>query len=324
MGKQPTPSYLRNILNADKAISKKSLIQHYEDFIEGYRLKGAKGTVTKLKTNLKHLQNFGKKQHISIDFDTISAMFLNKYVEYFQVQLQHTNGTIARNIKVFKWFLNWASKYDYNKNYTYKTFNVKYQEPEIIVLSDDELLHLFTMTINNDCLRQIRDIFCFSCFTALRYSDVKNLKKTDINNGFISITSIKTKSQIVVPLIRESKEILSRYVDLPGKNALPVISNQKMNEYLKELGKLAGLNRPITKVKFRGSQRIDSVTPLYEVLTTHIGRKTFISYMFRKGVDSELIRAISNHKSISSFARYNKIDDEHKASAMTVAFKKAI
>jgi len=250
-------------------------------------------------------------------------MFLNKYVEYFQVHLQHTNGTIARNIKVFKWFLNWASKYDYNKNYSYKSFNVKYQEPEIIVLTDNELLHLYSMEIKNEYLRQVRDVFCFSCFTALRYSDVKNLKKTDINNGVINITAIKTKSLIGVPLIHESKEILSQYVNLPGNNALPVISNQKMNEYLKDLGKLADFTRPITKIRYRGSQRIENVYPLYEVLTTHIGRKTFISYMFRKGVDSELIRSISNHKSISSFARYNKIDDNHKATAMKVAFKNA-
>jgi len=95
-----------------------------------------------------------------------------------------------------------------------------------------------------------------------------------------------------------------------------------MNDYLKDLGKLAKLNRPITKVRFRGSERIENVSPLHEVLTTHMGRKTFVSLMFKKGVDSELIRSISNHKSISSFARYNRIDDEHKAEAMKVAFKK--
>ena len=104
--------------------------------------------------------------------------------------------------------------------------------------------------------------------------------------------------------------------------ALPVLSNQKMNDYLKEVGKLAGLTRLITKVRFSGSRRIENVFPLHDLLSTHMGRKTFITLMFRKGIESELIRAISNHKSIESFARYNNINDEHKASAMTVAFKK--
>lgn len=95
-----------------------------------------------------------------------------------------------------------------------------------------------------------------------------------------------------------------------------------MNDYLKEIAKLASLNRLVTKVRYRGSERIEKTFALHELLSTHMGRKTSISYMFRKGMDSELIRNISNHKSISSFQRYNKIDDDHKASAMTIAFKK--
>jgi site-specific recombinase XerD len=94
-----------------------------------------------------------------------------------------------------------------------------------------------------------------------------------------------------------------------------------MNDYLKDIGKLAGLNRLISKVRYRGSQRIENIYPLHELLSSHMGRKTFVSYMFKMGIDSELIRAISNHKSVSSFARYNKIDDDQKATAMTVAFR---
>jgi site-specific recombinase XerD len=94
-----------------------------------------------------------------------------------------------------------------------------------------------------------------------------------------------------------------------------------MNDYLKDIGKEAGLDRPISKVRYRGSERIEKVFPLYDLISTHMGRKTFVSYMFRKGVDSELIRSISGHKSISSFARYNKIDDDQKATAMTAAFR---
>lgn len=80
-----------------------------------------------------------------------------------------------------------------------------------------------------------------------------------------------------------------------------------MNGHLKDLGKQSGLNRDVIKVKYYGSDRREFPRKLYEVLTTHIGRKSFISYLFNQGMDSELIRSLSNHKSISSFARYNKI-----------------
>jgi integrase len=328
MGKHPSASYIRNCLNAEKATTKKSLTQLYDEFIDGYNIKSStgtdkkSGTVKKLETNKKHLINFAKQARLSLDFEIIDDIFFNKYTQYFQTQLKHTNGTIAKNIKILKWFLNWASKFGYNKNFAYKSFSVKYQEPEIIILTEAELTTLFELEVGSECLRQVRDVFCFCCYTALRYSDVKNLKKTDIDDDYINITSVKTKSHVSIPLLPQSEDILARYKNLLGTRALPVISNQKMNDYLKDLAKLAKLNRPISKVRYRGSQRIETVAPLHEVLTTHMGRKTFVSLMFRKGVDSELIRSISNHKSISSFARYNKIDDQHKAQAMKLAFKK--
>lgn len=103
-----------------------------------------------------------------------------------------------------------------------------------------------------------------------------------------------------------------------------MLSNQKMNEHLKEIGKQAGLTRLITKVRFSDSRRIENVFPLHDLISIHMGRNTFLTLMFRKGVESKLIRAISNHKSIEPLARYSNIDDNQKANAMTVAFKKAV
>jgi integrase len=194
--RQPTPSYIRNILNADKTINKKSLFALYDEFIEGYKLKAGVATVKKLSTNRKHLLEFSQKAKMSIDFDVIDNAFFNKYVEYFQVKKQHINSTTSKNIKILKWFLDWATKLGYNKNLNYKSFQIRTQEAEIIILTPDELTHLYNLEIKQDYLRQVRDVFCFCCFTSLRYSDVKNLKRTDIIGGFINITSVKTKSRI--------------------------------------------------------------------------------------------------------------------------------
>jgi integrase len=322
MGREPTVSYIRNSLNESKPNTSKSLLQLYDEFIEGHRVKASVSTVKILKTNKRHLTDFAKTARISLEFDIIDEPFLNKYVEYFQTELKHINGTIAKEIKVLKWFLNWASKFGYNKNYLYKSFAVKSQELEIIILTEDELFQLYNFELDNETFKQVRDVFCFCCFTSLRYSDVKNLKKEDVQGEFIHITTVKTKSRVSIPLIAFAKEILNTYKHKMGNTALPVISNQKMNDYLKDIAKLANLNRPISKVRYSGNTRIETIQPLYELITSHMGRKTFVSYMFRKGIDSELIRSISNHKSISSFARYNMIDNDHKADAMQIAFKR--
>ncbi len=322
IGKEPTVSYIRNSLNDSKPNTNKSLLNLYDEFIEGHRIKASNSTVKMLKTNRRHLTDFAKKVRLSLEFDIIDESFLNKYVEYFQTELSHINGTIAKEIKVLKWFLNWATKFGYNKNYMYKSYTVKSQETEIIILTENELFQLYNFEFDNECYNQFKDVFCFCCFTSLRYSDAKNLKKADIQDDFIHITALKTKTKVSIPVIQEAKNILSRYESKIGALALPVISNQKMNDYLKGMACLAGLDRPISKVRYRGNQRIETIQPLHKVITSHMARKTFVSYMFRKGVDSELIRSISNHKSISSFARYNNIDDSHKADAMHIAFKK--
>lgn len=322
MGKTPSVSYLRNILQGNKPTSRKSVIQHYEGFIDGYKIKASEGTIKKLQTNKKHLQDFVKAYRISLDFESIDIPFLNKYVEYFQVKKLHTNGTIGRNVKVLKWFLNHCAKMGFHSNYAFKSFTYKIIEAEIFNLSYDELFSLYNLVLDNECFAQVRDVFCFCCFTGLRYGDVKNLKKTDINNGFFEIITLKTKSKATIPLIDEAQEILDKYRDVLGNRALPVISNQKMNAYLKEVAKIAKLTRVITKVRYRGSKRLESTAPLHDIITTHMGRKTLVSYLFSKDVDSELIRSISNHKSISAFSRYNNIDIEHKTNAMRVAFSK--
>lgn len=321
IGKQPTVAYLRNKLNDNKLTTKKSLVQYFDEFIEGYRIKASEGTVKKLKTNKKHLLEFAKDYRVVLDFDSIDVSFLNKYAEFFQNKKKHTNGTISKNIKILKWFLNYCVKMGYHSNSSYQSFSYKSIEPEIISLTSQEVARLFNLKLTNLCLAQVRDVFCFCCFTSLRYSDVKNLKKTDVADNCIEIISVKTKSKVAIPLIDDAKVILDRYNGMLGNRALPVISNQKMNEYLKELGKLAKLDRPITKVRYRGNNRLEETLPLYEFLTTHLGRKTFITYMFRRNVDSELIRSISNHKSIASFSRYNNISNEHKEDAMKIAFK---
>jgi hypothetical protein len=93
-----------------------------------------------------------------------------------------------------------------------------------------------------------------------------------------------------------------------------------MNAHLKELGKLAGFNKLVTRYRYRGSIRIDDTMPKYMVMTTHMARKTFITNAFRQGIPTEIIMKISNHKSHKILERYNKISEEQKKQAMVKAF----
>ena len=109
---------------------------------------------------------------------------------------------------------------------------------------------------NRSSLQKTRDLFCFCAFTGLRYSDMAALKRTDITSDLINVITEKTDCTLKVPLNAYSRAILQKYEDerYPGNLALPVITNQKMNEYLKDLCEICGFNTPIKYSYYRCKQ----------------------------------------------------------------------
>ena len=120
----------------------------------------------------------------------------------------------------------------------------------------------------NDYVSYLRDVFLFQCFTDLRYSDVFNLRRSDIKGDHIEVTTVKTSDSLIIELNNHSKAILDKYKDVVFENdkVLPVITNQKMNDYLKELAELAEIDEPVRQTYYKGNERIDEVTPKYALL----------------------------------------------------------
>ena len=262
---QPTPKYIKEKLSKNqKIIIEKNIFDYFKEFIEGYKNKATIATIKKFNTTQTHLKNFSSFRKEKTEFSKIDDTFLNGFVDYCLNELGHTNNTVSTYINTIKWFLNWATDKGVNNNIRYKKFVFGRNETEIIALSYEELMQLYNCDLKKDNLKQIRDVFCFGSFTSLRYSDINNLKKTDIIGDNIIIKSIKTKSQLQIPLNDYSKEIIKRYEHYPIDKCLPVISNQKMNLHLKEIGELAGIDTPTKLVSYRGAQRIEEVFPKYE------------------------------------------------------------
>ena len=156
----------------------------------------------------------------------------------------------------------------------------------------------------------------FQCFTGPRYSDILSLKKEDIRAGTWHLRQQKTKNITQIPLNKYAISILAKYPDYE----LPVISNQKMNKYIKELCELAGIDETITIVKYRGNKRIEETKKKFEVVGTHTARRTFITLSLRKGMKPEVIMKITGHKSYKMFQKYLKIADDHTRKEMFEAW----
>ena len=302
----------------------------FDEFVRSEAIKNnwAKGTIKRWTVVKNHLQRLSKLKGYKLEFDSINDTFFELYLNYHVKTCKHLNSYTAKNIRLIKWFLNWCVKKGYTDNIDYKGFRFRAKDTGTghtsrkFVLKWDELMFLYNLKIDKAYIERVRDIFCFQCFTGLRYIDVFNLKKSDIYNDTIHVITIKTGYPLEIPLNNFSKKILNRYSNMPGELALPVISNQKMNMYLKELGRLKameeleGWGQPFTVIRYRGSERVETTYNKYELLATHAGRRTFVTAAFYLGLKPEIIQSFTGHTSSEMLDIYNVIMEDHRKKEM--------
>ena len=289
-------------------------------FVKECRLQNnwAESTSKKFATVKNHLNEF----NAALSFDTFTEEGMKDYVDFLRKK-DMRNSSVSKQIAFLKWFLRWCTKKGYCHNTAYEDFNPKLKSApkKVIFLTNDELNKLKTVEIphNKQYLERVRDVFLFCCFSGLRYSDVYNLKRSDVKPDHIEITTVKTADSLIIELNNHSKAILERYKDIHFEDhkALPVISNQKMNVYLKELGELAEINDPVRETFYKGSKRIDIVTPKYALLGTHAGRRTFICNALALGIPAQVVMKWTGHSDYKAMKPYIDIADNIKADAMS-------
>src|SRR5690606_22010734 len=148
----------------------------------------------------------------------------------------------------------------------------------VIVLSEREIDQLRDFDLEDQRLIKVRDVFLFGCFTGMRYGDIKALQKTDVfeNDLRFLIQKKGNTTNHSIPILPETRRILEKYKDYPGTQALPCMSNQKMNKYLKDLMMEVGIDEEITIAEKGGTGKITRVVKKkWELITCHTSRKTF-------------------------------------------------
>ena len=233
------------------------------------------------------------------------------------------NSTIKKKLDFLTWYMNWATEHGYNTNMAYKTFRptLKETQRKVIYLSKPELERLKQLTIppGFSHLETVRDVFLFCCFSGLRHSDVYNLRRNDIKDDHLEITTVKTADSISIELNGVTRSILEKYkdFDFAGNKALPVIQNQPMNRELKDLCKLAGIKEKIRITTYTGNQRKDEIKEKWELVGTHTGRRTFIVNCLSLGIPPNVVMKWTGHSDYKSMKPYIDIVDSIKAREMT-------
>lgn len=245
------------LASADTSNEPSNFYEAFDDFVRvcGRQNDWTHSTFEKFAAVKNHLKNFRS----GLSFDFFNEEGLTEYVQYLREVRKMRNSTIGKQLSFLKWFLRWSFKQGMHSNNAYDTFKPKLKDTQkkIIFLTWEELNRLreFKIPPTKQALERVRDVFLFQCFTGLRYSDVFNLRRSDIKGDYIEVTTVKTSDSLIIELNDHSRAILEKYKDVEFENdkALPVITNQKMNDYLKELAELAEINEPVRQTYYKGN-----------------------------------------------------------------------
>ncbi len=276
-------------------------------------------THTKWRVFRRHLQAWRPM----LTWDDFDERGLTSLVNYFREDRGHKNSTLQRDLSFARWFLSWADQHGYLKATDYRQFRPKLKgagKKEVVFLTWDELMQLWEWEPDSPFRGQVRDLFCFCCFSSLRYSDAVNLRWPDVGAESFHITTQKTADPLEIQFNQWSQELVDRYVDesFPGERVFPPISNQVMNRALHAICRDCGIDSPVHRTWYKGNERHDEVKPKYEVVTTHCGRRTFICNALAMGISPTVVMQWTGHSNYQSMQPYIGVSQETKAAAMAV------
>lgn len=232
------------------------------------------------------------------------------------------NATVQKFMKQLRWTLRTAAERNLCPLSDAVSFHPHYRtesENEVVFLTRDELSRMMELDLSGiPHLDRVRDIFFFCCFSGLRYSDVAKLRRSDIHNEHFRVVTKKTSDALTIELNKITAAILEKYNSGNSDDlALPIISNQKMNKYLKELAIMADINEPVRRVWWVRSERHEETVPKWQVLTSHCGRKTFVVSALSLDIASEVIMKWTGHKTHKTMKPYIAIVNDLKKRQMT-------
>jgi site-specific recombinase XerD len=316
-------SYVKQKFNDSlgKVGGKKTLIDYFDEYIEYSKAHRSPKTTDRYITCLNHLKQFRKEKKYDLTFERINQQFYEYFVSYLMKTHKSLNNTVGNYVKTIKAFFNFCIDKGYcQPNNDVRKFKVFREDGEMIYLSEIELFKVINLDLKSEALKAVRDNFCFACFTGLRYSDISKLKNENIKDDYLEIQTEKTRDFLKIPLNQHAKALLSR-----NNGRLPrLVSNQKMNDHLKEIGELAEITESIVIIKYRGQEKVEFLEPKYKFISSHTARRTFVTLSLEKGMRPETVMSITGHKDYKTFKKYIKLTDKVKLVEMNNIWSKKL
>jgi integrase len=305
---------------------KNSFWDRFEEFIQQKEKIYSILTIRKYKALKSHLERFEKDRRYRITFESIDLVFYDKFYNYLLTydnsRIEDFKGllgdTVSKYIAVLKSFMQWAFDRGFHQNTTFqhKQFSArKTSKIDIVTLTEKEFIQLFKHDFHeNKTYERVRDVFCFALLTCQRWSDIENFNKDDVKDEVWELLSVKTKKVIRVPFkgfIKPALDILEKY-----KYQLPIISQQKFNDYLKKVGEEAKISEQVVIKRFSGNEMIEIRKPKYDFMSSHMARRSGITILLQKGVPLTTVMKLSGHSDVKTLMKYENTSQDALVEAL--------
>ncbi len=273
----------------------------------------APATYRKFETTLQHLKDYIKSKYSVSDLplDKIDTDFVRGFDLFLKTQQNCQQNSAMKHIKNLKKIIRICAGNGWIKTDPFVNYKIRIQKVEKEFLTEQELQKIGDKEFSVERLQQVADTFLFACYTGFAYSDLKaltleNLSESENGQLWIHTHRLKTGMASHVPLLPAARMILLKYRNNPycqEKNVLfPVLSNQKLNAYLKEIADLCGINKK---------------------MTTHMARHTFATTVtLNNGIPIESVSKMLGHSSVKMTEIYAKLLDDKVGNDMEKIFGK--
>ena len=281
-------------------------------------------TIQKYRTTVRVLREFAERYKRPVNFDTMDLDFYGDFTAWLTKGRKNhplSVNAVGKYVQTLKVFLNEATAKGINTKLDFKSsrFKVLKEDADSIYLTEPELQRLYLLDLSKQPrLERVRDLFLVGCYTGLRFSDFTNIRPEYVSDGVIRMEQFKTQGKVVIPCHPIVTALLDKYSGQLPKS----ISNQKSNDYLKEICKLADLTTSEGKAITKGGVRVIRSLEKWQMVSTHTARRSFATNMYLMAVPSITIMRITGHKTEKAFMRYIKLDEEQHAKIIALHWQK--
>lgn len=276
-----------------------------------------KKTPIQYKIAFDYFLKFCEHKKKEYDFTDITKDDFYDPFEEFLTEKGLAKSTIGAKMKNIKLFMKTSAKFHNNKEY--ESFKVTKEPGDEIALTEEERDTIYNLDLSNTPhLDRVRDWFILLCCCGCRYSDLLNIAKWNREGDLFIFNQEKTDEDAYIPIHWMVEAILQKY---DGTIPTP-ISNQKFNEALKEVAKLAELNNVETKHRTKGGKKVSKNLFRWQRVSSHTGRRTFATIEYRNNTPIRSIMAVTGHKTEESLLNYIKIDQKEHAKRLMDSWKK--